>query len=264
MATRSIFTHNSSTAEQELISSLVKESIQVVGFDAMYLPRSSRDVDPLTGDAKKTVFDSAYLLEMYFDNPEDGFGDSVDYISSFGFEVRDSASFVFSVDRFRELKVTNFNEPMVSGEYTDLEMPLEGDLIYLPFTKSILEINFIEDWVPFFELGANYVFKAMCRLLVFYNQQFGADTDGKIILYGDNRVEILDVDQTEDQKNSLEMIESIDETWNKSIIDDQGTADTSDDVIDAITSDNTFDQSDIFQDEPDLLDMTEDNPFGEF
>ena len=52
--------------------------------------------------------------------------------------------------------------------------------------------------------------------------------------------------------------------WNKSIIDDQGTADTSDDVIDAITSDNTFDQSDIFQDEPDLLDMTEDNPFGEF
>ena len=152
MATRSVFTHNSSTAEQELISSLVKESIQVVGFDAMYLPRSSRDIDPLTGDAKKTVFDSAYLLEMYFDNPEDGFGDSVDYISSFGFEVRDSASFVFSVDRFRELKVTNFNEPMVSGEYTDLEMPLEGDLIYLPFTKSILEINFIEDWVPFFEL----------------------------------------------------------------------------------------------------------------
>ena len=127
-----------------------------------------------------------------------------------------------------------------------------------------MEINFIEDWVPFFELGANYVFKAMCRLLVFNNQQFGADTDGKIILYGDNRVEILDVDQTEDQKNSLEMIESIDETWNKSIIDDQGTADTSDDVIDAITSDNTFDQSDIFQDEPDLLDMTEDNPFGEF
>ena len=60
------------------------------------------------------------------------------------------------------------------------------------------------------------------------------------------------------------MIESIDETWNKSIIDDQGTEDTSDDVIDAITSDNTFDQSDIFQDEPDLLDMTEDNPFGEF
>ena len=42
MATRSVFTHNSSTAEQELISSLVKESIQVVGFDAMYLPRLQR------------------------------------------------------------------------------------------------------------------------------------------------------------------------------------------------------------------------------
>ena len=46
MATRSIFTHNSSTAEQKLISNLVKESIQVVGFDAMYLPRFSIDVEP--------------------------------------------------------------------------------------------------------------------------------------------------------------------------------------------------------------------------
>jgi hypothetical protein len=201
---------------------------------------------------------------MYFENPEDGFGDSVDYISSFGFEVRDSASFVFSVDRFKELKVPNFNEPVVDSEYPDLEMPLEGDLIYLPLTKSILEVNFVEDWVPFFELGANYVFKTMCRLMVFDNQQFGSDTSGEITLYGNDRVEILDADQTEDQKNSLIMIESIDETWNKSIIDDQGTTDTSDDVIDAITSDNTFDQSDIFQDEPDLLDMTEDNPFGEF
>jgi hypothetical protein len=264
MATRSIFTHNSSIAEQKLISSLVKESIQVVGFDAMYLPRFSKDVDPLLGDANKTVFDKAYLLEMYFENPEDGFGDSVDYISSFGFEVRDSASFVFSVDRFKELKVPNFNEPVVDSEYPDLEMPLEGDLIYLPLTKSILEVNFVEDWVPFFELGANYVFKTMCRLMVFDNQQFGSDTSGEITLYGNDRVEILDADQTEDQKNSLIMIESIDETWNKSIIDDQGTTDTSDDVIDAITSDNTFDQSDIFQDEPDLLDMTEDNPFGEF
>ena len=54
--------------------------------------------------------------------------------------------------------------------------------------KSILEVNFVEDWVPFFELGANYVFKTMCRLMVFDNQQFGSDTSGEITLYGNDRV----------------------------------------------------------------------------
>ena len=271
MATRNIFTHNSSIEEQKLVSNLVKESIQVVGFDAMYLPRITSNVDPLTQDAKKTVFDRAYLLEMYFDNPEDGFGDSVDYISSFGFEVRDSASFVFSVDRFIELKIPNFNAPIITIDdednevitYKDLENPLEGDLIYLPFTKSILEINFIEDWMPFFELGANYVFKAMCRLMVFNNQQFGADTDGKITLYGDDS-DILT--PTTEQQASLNMIETIDETWNKTVTENITDADGT--IIDTdtfTTSRNTFDQSDIFQDESaDLLDMTEDNPFGEF
>ncbi len=258
MATRSIFKHNSSTSEQNLISSLVEESIQIVGFDAMYLPRITSNVDPLTQDAGKTEFSRASLLEMYFENPEDGYGDSVDYISEFGFEVRDSASLVFSSSRFAELKIPNYNEPVENRP--DMVMPLEGDLIYLPFTGSILEISFVEDWVPFFQLGANYLFKTMCRLMVFSNQQFG-DSNGVITLYGDGNTPIEVADLTTEQSDALGKISSIDETWNKPVLDDQGV-DTG-----VITSENTFDQSDIFQeptDYPDLLDITEINPFGEF
>ena len=248
------FNHHSNTEEQSLVASLVEESIQIVGFDGYYLPRFAENVDPLTQDAEKISFDSAHLLEMYFDSPEDGFGDSVDYISNFGFEVRDSADFVFSVKRFQELKIPNRNEDSVQGVYPVLEAPLEGDLIYLPFTNSILEVKFVEDWAPFFQLGSNYIFKAMCRLLIFNNQIFSDD----LKLYGDDYTEITEL--TSEQIDALSMITSIDETWNKTITLDLPDGSGTETIQ---TSENPFDQSDIFQLE-DLIDMSEDNPFGEF
>ncbi len=96
MALRSQFTHNNQnsngtlTNEQSMVQNLVIESIQTVGFNGYYLPRVLDNVDDIFGDAQKESFEKTYELEMYFDAPDDALADSVDYISYFGFEVRDS------------------------------------------------------------------------------------------------------------------------------------------------------------------------------
>ncbi len=251
------FTHNnqnsdgSLTNEQKMIQNLVIESIQIAGFNGYYLPRVLDNVDSILEEAQKESFEKAYELEMYFDAPEDALADSVDYISYFGFEVRDSCDFVFSVKRFQDLEIPDPNR----DDARLLETPLEGDLIYLPFTNSIFEIKFVEDWSPFFQLGANYTYKALCRLFIFDNQNFEEldlyDSDG-------NLVDPLEISIK--QTKALQQIENIDD--------------------ENITS--PFDQADVFQDlvdeegetlldaegEPvrDLIDdaWNSENPFGEF
>lgn len=240
MTLRSQFTHNNQntdgtlTNEQSMIENLVIESIQITGFHGYYLPRKMENVDPILGGAGKESFETAYELEMYFDSPEDALADSVDYISYFGFEVRDSCDFVFSVKRFKDLQMPDPNRT----DNRVLETPLEGDLIYLPFTNSIFEIKFVEDWSPFFQLGANYTYKALCRLFIYDHQDFDnlelRDSNGAVV-----DVQNMLTKQTQ----ALQQIENIDE-------DNQITP---------------FDDAQEFQTEGTaLLDFTEDNPFGEF
>ena len=240
MTLRSQFTHNNQntdgtlTNEQSMIENLVIESIQITGFHGYYLPRKMENVDSILGGAGKEYFETGYELEMYFDSPEDALADSVDYMSYFGFEVRDSCDFVFSVKRFKDLQMPDPNRT----DNRVLETPLEGDLIYLPFTNSIFEIKFVEDWSPFFQLGANYTYKALCRLFIYDHQDFDnlelRDSNGAVV-----DVQNMLTKQTQ----ALQQIENIDE-------DNQITP---------------FDDAQEFQTEGTaLLDFTEDNPFGEF
>ena len=240
MTLRSQFTHNnqnsdgSLTNEQTMIENLIIESIQITGFHGYYLPRKMENIDPILGGAGKESFETAYELEMYFDAPEDAMADSVDYISYFGFEVRGSCDFVFSVKRFKDLQVPDPNRT----DNRVLEVPLEGDLIYVPFVNQIFEIKFLEDWSPFFQLGSNYTYKALCRLFIYDHQDFDnlelRDSNGAVV-----DVQNMLARQTQ----ALQQIQNIDE-------DNQITP---------------FDDAQEFQTEgTTLLDFTEDNPFGEF
>ena len=85
MATRSAFTHNTSTIEQDLVQNMVDEVIQIVGFDLKYLPRTRNNVDTLFDDAENNSFNTAYTIEMYFGQDTiEGFGGGGDVIGRFG------------------------------------------------------------------------------------------------------------------------------------------------------------------------------------
>lgn len=156
MPTNLYFQNVTSHAEQELINSLTSEVIQIHGMDVFYLPRTLVKEDLIMGEDVLSKFSTAYEIEMYLKTTE-GFGGEGDLVSKFGLDVRDEVIFTVHKDRF-ELA-------------TDMAKPLEGDLVYIPISKGLFEIKFVEHEQPFYQSGKNYSFDITCELFQYSEEQ---------------------------------------------------------------------------------------------
>ena len=156
MPTNLYFQNTTSHAEQELVNSLTSEVIQIHGMDVMYIPRTLVKEDVLLGEDVLSKFSTAYEVEMYL-KTTDGFGGEGDLVTKFGLDVRDEVIFTVHKDRF-ELA-------------TDMVKPLEGDLVFLPMSKGLFEIKFVEHEQPFYQAGKNYSFDITCELYQYSQEQ---------------------------------------------------------------------------------------------
>ena len=156
MATNLYFNNVTSHAEQELINELTSEVIKIHGMDVFYLPRTLVKEDLILGEDVLAKFETAYEIDMYLKTTE-GFGGEGDLVSKFGLDVRDEVIFTVHKDRF-ELA-------------TDKPKPLEGDLIFLPMSKGLFEIKFVEHEQPFYQSGKNYSFDITCELYQYSQEQ---------------------------------------------------------------------------------------------
>ena len=163
MAISKFFSHTilTNTNEHYLVQSMVNESIKNFGMDVQYLPRTQLNMDTILNDAEVSNFDDAYTIEVYLGSLE-GFGGG-DTIGQFGFEVRDTAEFTISQIRFTEV---------VTAADSTITRPREGDLIYFPFSKQLFEVTYVEDEVPFFQVGKNYVYQVSTSLFRYEDQDF--------------------------------------------------------------------------------------------
>ena len=157
MATNLYFNNVASHTEQELINSLTSEVIQLHGMDVFYLPRTVVKEDLILGEDVLSKFSTAYEIEMYLKSTE-GFGGEGDLVSKFGLDVRDEVIFTVHKDRFNLA--------------TDMDKPLEGDLVYIPNEfKYLFEIKFVEHEQPFYQSGKNYSFDITCELFQYSQEQ---------------------------------------------------------------------------------------------
>jgi len=152
------------TNEQLLVEDLVIEAMQIYGMDIWYLPRETRNqVDYLFGEDTLKQYIKAYSIEMYLENIQGMEGEG-DYVSKFGFEIRDEVNYLVSRRRF--------------AATTGQLRPNEGDLIYVPLSSSFFEVTFVEhenDQAMYYTLGrgrdANvYVFALKLKKFVFSNE----------------------------------------------------------------------------------------------
>lgn len=174
---------NQNTNEQDLVDSVNREAIQIYGFDVYYIPRTLVNEDYLFGEDPLAAFESYHVIEMYLDNYE-GFPVGSDLLSKFGLNIADEAKFQVSRPRFQE--------------ETDMDIPLEGDLIYMPMAKALFEIKFVEDEEQFYPLGRVPVYKLDVELFKYSSQEFDTGIDeidsinnldtgsGGEDIYGDN------------------------------------------------------------------------------
>ena len=180
MSTNLYFNNVTSHAEQELINDLTNEVIKIHGMDLFYIPRSIVKEDLILGEDVLAKFSTAYEIEMYLKGTE-GFGGEGDLVSKFGLDVRDEVIFTVHKDRFNLA--------------TDMDKPLEGDLIFLQINKGLFEIKFVEHEQPFYQAGKNYSFDITCELFQYSEEQM--------------QTGIVDVDQIEkDESYAIDLVMS--------------------------------------------------------
>ena len=145
MATSVYFNNYNSQAEQRLFEDLIVESIKIMGFDAYYLPNNNDAArDLLYGEDPLKKFESAFPLEMYLSSALEYAGDK-EFFSKFGLEIRNNVSVILSKRAF--------SQRVPQNAFT---RPREGDLVWIPFlygTGELYEIKFTDATKDFFTLG---------------------------------------------------------------------------------------------------------------
>lgn len=158
---RNIYISHGTQSEKNLLADLIAESIQVYGHDMYYIPRKIVKLDRILNEDVLSNFPDAYMCEMYVESV-DGFEGDGKLITKFGLEIRDQLTLAVSVHRWNQL-VGRFGYPEESVR------PREGDLIYVPLTKGLFEVKFVEDKKPFFQLGGLYTYKLIVELYEYPN-----------------------------------------------------------------------------------------------
>ena len=156
-------------SEQNLYEDIVIEALKTYGQNVYYLPRDLVNEDKIFGDDPTSSFNSSHQLEMYIENTE-GFEGEGDLFTRFGVEIRDEATFIVSRRRWADTVQRYDNE-------ITTERPAEGDVIYLPLSKSFFQITHVEHEQPFYQLSNLPVFKLRCQLYEYTGEDMDTGVD---------------------------------------------------------------------------------------
>ena len=162
MPTSTYFHNFDARNDQELLHSLTTESIQVVGYDVNYIPRTLVNEDTILGEDSISEYKDAYSVEMYIKSV-DGFEGEGDLVSKFGLEVRDQIIFSLSRRAWEGLDIGT--------------RPKEGDLIYFGLTSKLFQIMFVEHETPFYQTGALPTFDLTCELFSYSDEALDTGVD---------------------------------------------------------------------------------------
>jgi hypothetical protein len=210
MATNPFFQNYDYFNEQQLIDDLVIESIQIYGLDMFYLTRSLQAVDNILNEDDLSIFNASYNMEMYVKSV-DGFQGEGDFLSRFGLQIRDQATFTVAYRTF-ERYATRINP--------HLNRPKEGDLVYLPLNKKFFKITHVEHESVFYQSGALQVYDLKTELFEYSNERFETGIED-IDTYFD------DIKTTSNVVSSLEILNEIDPIAKNIFFEEEGN-----DIID--------------------------------
>ena len=230
-----------SLGEQRLVEDLVIESLKVYGHDIFYLPRTIVNKDTIFDEDELSRFTQAYPLEMYIENVS-GFEGQGDIFGRFGLEVRDQVTFTLAKRRWEDMVFTQ------DGAFTQEARPSEGDLLYMPLTKSLFEIKYVEFQNPFFQLNKIYVYRLVCELFEYSSEDL------------DTGIAEVDAIETKYSQDLLEYQFQLEDD-SLFLLEDGGSLIKEDFSTTIEPIDNT-DFSSLLTVEG-ILDFSESNPFGE-
>jgi len=153
--------------EQNLIQDLINEQLKMYGIEVYYMPRQIISKGKVIKDVIFSKFKSAFPIEAYLVN-YDGFDNNSIMMSKFGVKINDEMTLIISKERFDTyiIELTKLIDGIENST-----RPNEGDLIYVPLSDSLMEIKFVENRKPFYQLQKNYVYELRCELYEFEDDE---------------------------------------------------------------------------------------------
>ena len=143
MAVSTFFDNFTHDGYQQLLQDLGTQMIQRYGVDAYYMPRSHVNIDKLWLEDTLSQFDQATPIEVYI-KTFSGWQGEGDLMQKFGISMADQITFSMMRNRWQQ-EFTNFQPNLIR--------PLEGDFIYLPLTRALFEVKFVEHESNFYQTG---------------------------------------------------------------------------------------------------------------
>lgn len=169
---KSPFFSKSNTTEKLLYQNLINEVVHIYGENILYLPRKIVNIDKLFLEDPLSTYNDSYLIEAYQENQDVGFGEDSNYFGKFGIEVNDKTTYVIP-------KYT-FDKYVLNNSYNINTKPNEGDIIYNIMSSELFQINFVENEIPYRQLGEVFVYKLYCTSLRYSDQLIVIDSSKNI------------------------------------------------------------------------------------
>lgn len=237
--------------EQQLVENLYTEAVKIYGFDIYYIPRTLVNLDKIFEEDELSKFTSAHPVEMYLQSV-DGFEGEGDFLSKFGVEIRDRASFAVVKSRW-QTAVDDNASLIVEGR------PNEGDLLYFPMTNALFEIKFVEHENIFYQLNNIYTYRIDVERFIYSSEILDTGIIGIDTIEDTRSLDMFNYElQLEDESGTLLL-----ENGFKLIKEDYTLADTSS-VTTTGQSIEPFARNDDFGlTADDIIDFSATNPFGE-
>jgi len=160
------FNNFGSISEQDLIESLIIESIGIYGHDLYFVPRTVNKKDDIYGEDQLSSYDSAWDTIAYIKSYDSYEGDG-QFLSKFNLEIRDQITFVMARKTF------NLDVGAEIGE----DRPKEGDLIYSQMMKRLFIIKYVNNTSIFYQLGALQTWDIVCEVFEYSNEIISTGID---------------------------------------------------------------------------------------
>lgn len=154
-------------SEQNLIQDLINEQIQMYGIECIYMPRIFVNEKTIMKEVTTSEFTKSFPIEAYMENYDGYVGNDIT-LSKFGIRTQDQTTLVISRERF-ETYISVLLAGTANSKLTT--RPKEGDLIYFPISNSLMEIKYVEDRDPFYQLQKNYVYKLTCEVFEYEDEK---------------------------------------------------------------------------------------------
>jgi len=154
-------------SEQGLVQDLINEQIKMYGIEVYYMPRQAIVQKSVIKEIVYSKFKNAFPIEAYLLNYE-GFDSNSIGLSKFGIRIADEMQLIISKERF-ELYISELMKVIPNIKNT--LRPNEGDLLYIPLSDSIMEIKYVENRKPFYQLQKNYVYQLNCELFEYEDEE---------------------------------------------------------------------------------------------